>query len=116
VTDPLPLVLGFVSFLLLPALGVAGLFRQRITPVLSALLFAWLLGGVWALSSGWRAGLPEERFLRLWLVGLVLGGGLLFIAKVREKRRTWKWVRLVLGAMTVIVFVRALLAYVRTFS
>jgi len=115
-TDPLPLIIGFVSLLLLPALGVAGLFRQKVTPVLSALLFAWLLGGVWALSTGWNAGLPAQRFLKLWLLGLVLGGGLLFIARLREKRRTWMWVRLVLGAMTVIVFIRALMEYVHTFA
>jgi hypothetical protein len=114
--DPLPLVVGFVSLLLLPALGVAGLFRQKVTPVLSGLLFAWLLAGVWALSTGWHAGLPQQRFLRLWLVGLVLGGGLLFIARLREKRRTWKWVRLVLGAMTLVVFVRALMAYIQTYA
>jgi hypothetical protein len=114
--DPVPLVVGFVSLLLLPALGVAGLFRQKVTPVLSAVLFAWLLGGVWALSTGWDAGLPEQRFLSLWLVGLVLGGGLLFVARIREKRRTWKWVRLAMAATTVVVFVRALMAYVDSFA
>ncbi len=115
-SDPVPLVIGFVSLLLLPALGVAGLFKQKLTPVLSAMLFAWLMGGAWALSTGWHAGLQEQAFLRLWLVGLVLGGGFLFIARLREKRRTWKWVRLALGAMTVIVFVRAVMAYVSTYS
>lgn len=79
-------------------------------------MFLWLLGGVWALSTGWHAGLPEARFLKLWLVGLTLGGGLLMVARLREKRRTWRWVRLLLAALTVIVFVRALLAWLHTYA
>jgi hypothetical protein len=110
------LAIGFVSLLLLPALGVAGLFKQRIAPVLGVLMFLWLLGGVWALSTGWHAGLTEARFLRLWLVGLTLGGGLLLVARLREKRRTWRWVRLALAALTVIVFVRALMEFLKTYG
>ena len=115
--DDLPtLAIGFVSLLLLPALGVAGLFRQKVTPVLSAAMFLWLLGGVWALSTGWHAGLTEARFLRLWLVGLTLGGGLLLVARLREKRRTWRWIRFALALATVAVFVRALMSFLHTYG
>lgn len=114
--DPLALVVGFVSLLLLPSLGVAGLFRQKVTPILSGLVFLWLLGGAWALSTGWNAGLGDARFLRLWLVGLTLGGGLLLVARLREKRKTWRLIRLVMAVMTVAVFVRALMSYLHTYG
>jgi len=112
----LPLVVGFVSLLLLPALGVAGLLKQKVTPVLSAAVFAWLLGGVWALCAGWTAGLSEGRFLRLWMIGLTLGGGLLFVARLRERRKTWRWVRFVMTALTLAVFVKALMSYLATYT
>ena len=114
--DLLPLVVGFVSLLLLPALGVAGLLKQKVTPVLSVAVFAWLLAGVWALAAGWHAGLSEGRFVRLWTIGLTLGAGLLFVARLRERRKTWRWVRFVMTAMTLVVFVKALLAWIDTYS
>jgi hypothetical protein len=114
--DLMPLALGFVSLLLLPSLGVIGMFRQKVTPVLTAAVFVWLLGGVWALSTGWSGGLSEQRFLRLWLVGLTVGGGLLLVARLREKRKTWRWIRLALAIATIVVFVKALLAYVQTYA
>ncbi|MGQ0553567.1 MAG: hypothetical protein ACT4PU_10150 [Planctomycetota bacterium] len=114
--DLLPMLLGFVSLLLLPALGVAGLFKQRVTPWLSAAMFAWLLGGVWALSTGWHPGYTKDRFLRVWLVGLTLGGGLLLVARLREKRKTWRWIRWALAAATIFVFVRALQTYLETWG
>jgi hypothetical protein len=110
-----PLV-GFASLLLLPALAVAALLKQKVTPWLQAAVFLWLLGGVWALSSGWSAGYTPDRFLRLWLTGLVLGGGLLLVAHLREKRRTWRWIRLAMVLATLAVFVRALLAYLKTYG
>ena len=110
------LLIGFVSLLLLPALGVAGLFKQKVTPVLGGVVFLWLLGGVWALSAGWHAGLTEARFLRLWLLGLTLGGGLYLVARLREKRKTWKWIRLALAVVTVAVFVRALISFLQTYG
>jgi len=112
----LPLAIGFVSLLLLPALGVAGLVKSKVTPVLSVAVFAWLLAGVWALSTGWHAGLPEGRFLRLWMAGLTLGAGLLFVARLRERRKTWRWVRFVMVALTLFVFVKALLAWLDTYA
>jgi hypothetical protein len=116
VNDFAALAVGFVSLLLLPALGVAGLFKQKVTPVLGGVIFVWLLGGAWALSTGWHAGLTEARFLRLWLAGLVLGGGLYLIARLREKRKTWKWIRLALAVATVVVFVRAVIAFLGTYG
>jgi|GEM_PF-5283472 len=116
VETPLAMLVGFVSLLLLPSLGLAGLFKQRLTPVLSVVVFVWLLGGVWALSANWHAGLSEDRFLRLWLVGLTVGAGLLFVARLRERRKTWRWVRFAMAAMTIAVFVKALLAYLHTFA
>ena len=38
VDNMLALAIGFVSLLLLPALGVAGLVKQRVTPVLLSLI------------------------------------------------------------------------------
>jgi hypothetical protein len=116
VTDLPTLAIGFVSLLLLPALGVAGLFKQKVAPVLGGVVFLWLLGGAWALSTGWHAGLTEARFLRLWLMGLILGGGLYLVARLREKRRTWKWVRLILTLLTIAVFVRALISFIHTYA
>jgi hypothetical protein len=116
VDDLLPLVIGFVSLLLLPALGVAGIVKQKMTPVLSVAVFAWLLAGVWALSAGWYAGLPETRFLRLWMAGLTLGAGLLFVARLRERRKTWRWVRIAMTLATIAVFVRALVAWLDTYA
>jgi hypothetical protein len=111
-----PLLIGFVSLLLIPSLGVINLFKKPVTPILSAAMFVWLLGGVWALSTGWHAGLGHDRFLRLWLLGLTVGGGFLLVARLREKRRAWKWIRLAMTAATIVVFIRALITYLDTFA
>lgn len=111
-----PLAVGFVSLLLIPSLGVLALFRRRVTPVLGAALVAWVLGGLWAAATGWHPGGSEERFRRLWLAGLAVGFGLFLVARLREKRGTWRWVRLTMAALTVTVFVRALLTYLHAYA
>jgi len=60
--------------------------------------------------------MPEGSFLRLWMAGLTLGAGLLFVARLRERRKTWRWVRFVMTALTLAVFVKALMSYLATYT
>ena len=106
---------GFVSLLLLPTLGVVGLMNRRAIPLLGWTLFAWaVLGGValwthhtWLWSQG--------RFLRGWALGLGLGTAFLFVAVLNQDRRVKPWIRLALALLTVAVFARSLLEFVRRY-
>jgi hypothetical protein len=113
-----PLVLGFLTLLLIPALGVAGLTRKRLTPVLSLVVAAWGAVGAWALVSSQPAvlGISRGRFVKLWVAGLILGLGFLLVARLREKRKTWRWIKLVMAAATLAAFARALWTYLNTYA
>jgi hypothetical protein len=38
------------------------------------------------------------------------------VARLRERRKTWRWVRFVMTALTLFVFVKALLAWLDTYA
>jgi len=106
----------FVTLLLLPTLGVLGLLEKRAIPVLSWTLVLWGVVGGWALWAEHTFGVGERSFRRGWIVGLGLGSAFLFVAWLREQPRVAAWLKLVLGGLTVAVFVRALFLFVARYS
>jgi hypothetical protein len=118
VDDLGPLVIGFLTLLLIPALGVAGLTRKRLTPVLSLVVATWGAVGAWALISPHAVvlGMARARFLKLWVVGLILGFGFLLVARLRERRRTWRWVKLAMAVATLAAFAKGLWAYLNAYA
>jgi hypothetical protein len=110
------LVSGFVSLLLLPALGVIGLMHRRAIPVLRWTLAGWAVLGGLALLTGHTAGWSESAFRRTWLLGLGLGAAFLLVALAHRDRRIAPWIRLALAAMTVAVFVRSLWEFVGRYA
>lgn len=102
------LLLGFVSLLLLPTLGVLGLMQKRAIPVLAWTLALWTLVGGILLYTHETLGWSENRFLRGWVLGLGLGTAFLVIAALRNHKKVAPWLKLVLALLTVAVFVRSL--------
>lgn len=113
-----PLVLGFLTLLLIPALGVANMTRKRLTPLLSLVVAAWGAVGAWALVSSQPVvlGIARPRFLKLWIAGLILGFGFLLVARLRERRKTWRWIKLAMAAATVAAFAKGLWTYLSTYA
>mgnify|MGYP001455944038 CR=1 FL=1 len=107
---------GFVSLLLLPTLGVLGLMHRRAIPVLAWTLVAWLVLGAFGLWTERTLAWSRERFLRVWLLGLVLGAAFLLIAMLKQDRRVKPWIRLVLALVTMAVFARSLLDFVARYT
>ena len=101
-------LIGFVTLLLFPFLGILGLLKSRAGPLLLWAWLAWLAIGALALARGWHAGMTRGQFLHGWLVGLCLGGGFIAIDRLRRKRRISRWLKLGVAAMTVLVFAKAL--------
>jgi hypothetical protein len=118
VDDLGPLVLGFLTLLLIPALGVANMTRKRLTPLLSLVVGAWGAVGAWVLISSRPVvlGISRPRFLKLWVAGLILGFGFLLVARLRERRKTWRWIKLAMAAATLAAFARALWVYLQTYA
>jgi len=110
---------SFVTLLLLPTLGVIGLLQKRAIPALCWTLGLWAAFGAWALWThqplAW-ADWSEKRFLHAWLFGLGLGSAFLFVAWLRNQPRVYPWLKLVLGLVTVAVFMRALYVFVSRFA
>jgi hypothetical protein len=104
---------GFVSLLLLPALGVVGLMHRRAVQVLGWTLVAWFAVGAIALWTHYTWRWNENRFMHLWVLGLGLGSAFLIIAMLYRDRRVSPWIRSGLALMTVIVFLRSLLQFLR---
>ncbi|HYN63245.1 MAG TPA: hypothetical protein VES36_01465 [Candidatus Limnocylindrales bacterium] len=113
-----PLVLAFLTLLLIPALGVANMTRKRLTPLLSLVVAAWGAVGAWVLISSRPVvlGIARPRFFKLWVAGLILGFGFLLVARLRERRKTWRWIKLALAAATLAAFARALWVYLHTYA
>jgi len=118
VDDLGPLVLGFLTLLLIPAIGVASLTRRRLTPLLSLIVAGWGAVGAWTLISSRPVvlGIPRARFLRLWVAGLILGFGFLLVARLRERRRTWRWIRLAMAVATLAAFARGVWIYLSSYA
>ncbi len=115
--DHLPeIATAFVMLLLLPTLGVVGLLQKRAIPVLCWTIGIWAAFGAWALFTHHTFDWSEKRFLRGWVLGLVLGGAFLFVAWLRNQPRVAPWVKIGLGLVTVTVFVRALWAFVMRYA
>jgi hypothetical protein len=107
---------SFVSLLLLPALGVIGLMHRRAVTVLGWTLLAWFLLGVVALATHHTAPWDTNHFLRVWGLGIALGTVFLLIAVLNRDKRLAPWIRLGLALLTVAVFARSLLEFVRRYG
>jgi len=110
------LFVGFVSLLLLPTLGVLGLMRKRALPVLAWTLGLWALVGALALWRHETLGWSENRFLRTWVLGLVLGVAFLVIAHLRKHKKVAPWLKFALALLTVVAFVRSLFEFLGRYA
>jgi hypothetical protein len=108
--------LGFVTILLFPLLGVLGLLKDRAIPWLACSLAAWTAAGAALIYS--RVDLPigRQRLLDVWLLGVALGATFLAVAWLRKQRRVSRWVKLAMGVLTLCVFAKALLDFVRLYA
>lgn len=106
-------LIDFLSLLLFPFLGLLGLLRRRAIGWLVAAVIAWLVIGGAALAYHWNLGLDERRLQRAWLVGLALGAAFLAVTWLKDQRKVSRWLKLTMAAITLAVFVRALVDFFR---
>ena len=109
-------VVAFVTLLVLPFLGVLGLLKRRAQPWLLGTLAIWLVVGAVALSNDSWTGADRPRWVRIYALGLVLGLAFLTIEKLRRKRAVARWLKLVLAAITLAAFVRALMLFASAYA
>src|SRR5262245_3434435 len=107
---------GFVTLLLLPTLGVLGLMEKRAIPVLAWTLVGWAALGGLALWTHHTWQWSEARFLRGWLLGLALGAAFLLVAVLHANPRIKPWVRISLVLLTIAVFARSLLEFLKRYA
>lgn len=107
---------GFVTLLLLPTLGVLGLMEKRAIPVLAWTLAGWALVGGLALYTHHTWSWSERHFLRGWLLGLGLGSAFLLVALLHANPRVKPWLRIALALLTVAVFARSLLEFLKRYA
>lgn len=109
-------VLGFVTLLLFPLLGVAGLLKKGAIPWLALIVILWAALGAVALHKGWDVQMPPDRFRHLWLVGVVMGSAFVIVAWVMTRPKVSKAVKVVMALIALAVFVRALLDFLSRYA
>jgi hypothetical protein len=109
-------VLGFVTLLLFPLLGVVGLLKKGAIPWLAFMVIVWAALGAVALHQGWDVHMPPARFQHLWLVGVVLGSAFVIVAWVMTRPKVAKSVKVVMALIALAVFVRALLGFLSQYA
>lgn len=110
-----PWALSFGVFVLLPFIGVLSLTRRKLAPALGLALVVWLALGAAAFVAGPPARLlgasGNSGFWLRWNLGLFLCAAFLLVARMRESRRTGRWLKLVLAGLAVAAFARGLVQF-----
>jgi hypothetical protein len=113
-------VFGFVSLLLLPVLGVLSLTKRRLSPWLAYAALGWAALGLVALASGppaWLLGVDGPRtFWMRWAVGLFLLVAIQWVARLRERKQSRRWIQLGLAVLAILTFARGLWAFLNRFA
>jgi hypothetical protein len=112
-----PLVIGFLTLLLIPAIGVANLTRKRLTPLLSLVVgpgARWGPGrssrrgwSCWASAGALPQAMGRRADPRLWLPARGAAEG---------ARKTWRWIKLAMAAATIAAFAKGLWTYLNTYA
>ncbi|HUR26577.1 MAG TPA: hypothetical protein VM509_00205 [Planctomycetota bacterium] len=114
--DAWQVIFGFVTLLVFPLLGLLAMMKQRASPSLLAAVLAWSVLGALALLLSWHPGATREQFTHSWLVGVALGGGFLAIDWLRTRRKIARWLKILIGAITIAVFVKALVDFLHRYA
>ncbi len=101
-------IFGFVTLLVFPLLALLGMMKKRASPTLLAAVLVWTVLGALALLLRWHPGATRAQIMHGWLVGVALGGGFLAIDWLRTRRKISRWLKLAIGAITTLVFAKAL--------
>jgi hypothetical protein len=116
VDDAWQVIFGFVTLLVFPLLGLLGMLKQRASPSLLAAVLAWSVLGALALLLRWHPGATRAEFTHGWLVGVALGGGFLAIDWLRTRRKIARWLKVLIGAITIAVFAKALADFLQIYA
>jgi hypothetical protein len=109
-------IFGFVTLLVFPLLGILAMLKQRASPALWSAVLLWFALGTIALLSAWHPGLTRAQFVHGWLVGGALGLGFLAIDWLRTRRKIARWLKIMIGLITVAVFVKALHDFIQRYG
>ena len=99
---------GFVTLLVFPLLGVLAMFKRRASPMLWAAVGLWVGGGGLMMLLGWPAAARGESFVHGYVVGTLLGFGFVVVDWLRTRRKVARWLKIVIGVLTLAAFVKAL--------
>lgn len=108
-------IVGFVTLLLLPFLGVLGLFAKSATKVLGLATVAWGLGGWAYLESLSPLDPGYSPAVRAWRVGLLLSAAFFAVAWLARRPRVARGIKLAFAVTSVLVFIKALHMYLHSY-
>lgn len=113
-------VLGFLSLLLLPVIGVLSLTKRKLSPALVALAAVWLALGALALIAGvpqWVVGpAGQPQFWARWSIGMFLLLAIVLVAKLRERKKYRRWIEFALALLALLTFARGLFVFLEQFA
>lgn len=107
---------GFVTLLLLPFLGVLGLFRKRALPWLAAFTVLWGVLGWIALGALDPHDAARAQWFRAWRIGLALGAAFFAVAWVARRPRIARTLKFAFAITSLVVFLRALYLFVNAYA
>ncbi len=128
----IPPIVGFVSLVAFPLLGLLSALKVRVMPYVATLLALWTIlglgivgGGITPIGKG-DIVTPQERIAWLenpdvmrvrvvWGVGIAVGGGLLLTIVVFEKLSQKRYYMIAWAIVKMVTFISGLAAFIRLY-
>lgn len=125
-------VVGFVSLVAIPLLGILSIFKLRITPFLISLLVVWLLVGLFVVGGGitpmgrfdivtredrkaWLENPIVVQIEYIWGVGIAIGIGLLLTVLVFEKWSSSRYYKIMWALIKIGGFIISFYTFIRLY-
>lgn len=125
-------IVGFVSLVAFPLLGLLSALKIRVTPYLATLFALWTVAGLVIVGGGitpmgkrdivtavertaWLENPVVMRVQVVWGVGIAVGGGLLLTTVVFEKLSQKRYYKIAWAILKTVTFITGLAAFLRLY-
>lgn len=128
----IPPLVGFVSLVAFPLLGLLSVLRVRVTPYLATLFALWAFSGLAIVGGGitpiekgdivtpeqreaWLASSVVRRVQAVWGVGIAVGGGLLLTTLVFENLSRKRFYKIAWALLKTVTFIIGMATFFRLY-